>query len=113
MNRPLIAIVGPGRVGSALAKNLVRAGYKISAIVSRDSGASRAKARHLAKAVRARSCVLNAASLDAYVVWFCVSDSEISKAAAQLAHLDWKGKVAFHSSGVVTSNALRNLRAQG
>jgi predicted short-subunit dehydrogenase-like oxidoreductase (DUF2520 family) len=113
MNRPAIAIVGPGKVGSALAKHLARAGYRISQIISRDSGASSAKARHLAKAVRARSSALNAASLDASIVWFCVPDSEISKAAAQLAHLNWRGKVAFHSSGVVTSDALRNLGAKG
>src|SRR5260221_6332551 len=95
--KPRIAIVGPGRLGSALAQELRRAGYRINEIVSRNSIASRRKARVLAKKVHAVAATANP-RLDADLVWFCVPDREIGKAARQLRHAtDWRGKIAFHS----------------
>src|SRR6476646_8847433 len=52
--KPRIAIVGPGRLGSALALELRRAGYQISEIISGNSGASRRSARALARQLHAR-----------------------------------------------------------
>src|ERR1700686_4516977 len=54
VRKPSIAIVGPGRLGSALAVELRRAGYRVSEIVAGNSNPSRRKARALAKRVRAR-----------------------------------------------------------
>ncbi len=111
--KPRIAIVGPGRLGSALAQELRRVGYRITEIVSRNSIASRRKARALAKKVRAAAATANP-RLDADLVWFCVPDREIGKAARQLAHAtDWKGKIAFHSSGALASDELHVLRRRG
>jgi predicted short-subunit dehydrogenase-like oxidoreductase (DUF2520 family) len=48
------------------------------------------------------------------VVWFCVPDSEISRAAGSLrSAAEWKGKVALHSSGALTSDELSELRRRG
>jgi predicted short-subunit dehydrogenase-like oxidoreductase (DUF2520 family) len=47
------------------------------------------------------------------VIWFCVPDPEVSKAAAEFFLRDWKGKIALHSSGVLTSDALGLLRENG
>jgi predicted short-subunit dehydrogenase-like oxidoreductase (DUF2520 family) len=111
--RPHIAIVGPGRLGSALALELRRAGYRISQIVSRNSRASRRKARALAKRVHAESSVTGE-RIEADLVWLCVPDREIARAARQLAAVtEWRDKVAFHSSGALASDELSVLRRRG
>jgi predicted short-subunit dehydrogenase-like oxidoreductase (DUF2520 family) len=108
-----IAIVGPGRLGSALAVGLEKAGYRVSEIVSGDSAASRRKARALAGQVHA-TWRAEGARLDADVIWFCVPDREIARTAGQLAGtVDWKGKIGLHSSGALGSDELRGLRRRG
>ncbi len=112
MPKPTIAIVGPGRLGTALAKELFRAGYVIREIISRDNPASKRKATALAKSVRARVGAAKRAHLEADLVWFCVPDREIAKAASALAKF-WRGRFAFHSSGALTSDELKPLRRVG
>jgi len=110
---PRIAIVGPGRLGSALAQELRRAGYRITEIVSRNSASSRRKARVLAKQVHAIAAADNS-RLDADLIWLCVPDREIANAARRLAQAtDWKGKMVFHSSGALASDELNVLRRRG
>ena len=112
--KPTIAIVGPGRLGSALALELNRAGYAVSDVVSRDSAGSRRKARQLARKVGARVSTGRDAGLDADVVWFCVPDREIAAVSRSLAKVvSWKGRIAFHSSGALGSNELKALRQRG
>jgi predicted short-subunit dehydrogenase-like oxidoreductase (DUF2520 family) len=112
--KPSIAIVGPGRLGSALAVELKHAGYRIREVVSRNTSASQRKARQLARHTGARATTAKNARLDAEVVWFCVPDREISGAARELAAAtQWKGKTAFHSSGASTSVELNALRRRG
>ncbi len=113
VRKPRIAIVGPGRLGTALALELKRAGYRISEIVAGGSRASRRKARALAKLVRS-TAVTAVDPLEGDLVWFCVPDREIARAARQLAEAaDWKGKVALHSSGALASDELGLLRRRG
>lgn len=111
--KPRIAIVGPGRLGSALALELRRAGYQISEIISGNSGASRRSARALAKQLHARVGTA-AVRVDSDLVWFCVPDREIARAAQQLADVvDWRGKTALHSSGALAADELGVLRFRG
>jgi predicted short-subunit dehydrogenase-like oxidoreductase (DUF2520 family) len=111
--KPRIAIVGPGRLGSALALELRRAGYHITEVISRNSISSRRKAQALAKRAHAVAAASNP-RLDADLVWFCVPDREIGKAARQLAPATvWKGKIAFHSSGALASDELHALQRRG
>jgi predicted short-subunit dehydrogenase-like oxidoreductase (DUF2520 family) len=113
VRKPRIAIVGPGRLGSALAVELTRAGYRISDIVSGNSSASRRKGRALAELAHSR-VVVPGDGLDGDLVWFCVPDREIAGAARQLSDaVDWRGKVALHSSGALASDELRVLRLRG
>lgn len=92
---------------------LRRAGYRVREIVSGNSGASRRKARALAKMVRAKSAVAGE-RLNGDLLWFCVPDREIARAARQFADaVDWSGKVALHSSGALVSDELRELRLRG
>ncbi len=112
--KPRIAIVGAGRLGTALTLELKRAGYSISEIISRNSAASKRKALRLARKVGARSYVADHARLDADLVWFCVPDREISRVSLQLAAgVGWKKKIALHSSGALASDELRALRRRG
>jgi predicted short-subunit dehydrogenase-like oxidoreductase (DUF2520 family) len=109
-----IAIVGAGNLGSALAMSLYRAGYKIDAVVSRSAPTSRRKAQRLATVVGARISSGSLAKTQASLLWFCVPDSEIEKAAEAFAdQVEWKGKIALHSSGALTSDALAVLRRRG
>jgi predicted short-subunit dehydrogenase-like oxidoreductase (DUF2520 family) len=114
MAKPTIAVIGPGRVGRALALELRRAGYKISEIISRNTAASKRKARELAGKVGAQFSTSDSARLGADVVWFCVPDRELAPVSRQLASaVVWKKKIAFHSSGALASDELKILRQRG
>lgn len=111
--RPSIAIVGPGNLGSALAVALVRAGFSIDTIFAHASGRSMSQARALAKRVKSRAA-WGLKNLTADVVWFCVPDSEIAGAARLFSRAgSWKGRIALHSSGALSSDELESLRQKG
>jgi predicted short-subunit dehydrogenase-like oxidoreductase (DUF2520 family) len=108
-----IAIVGAGRLGTALARRLKRAGYTITEIIHHRSVAKQ-PTRLLARKVRAHLSPIADAQLNANVIWFCVPDREIAEAARALVnHRDWMGTIAFHSSGALTSSELDVLRQRG
>lgn len=109
--RPTIGIVGAGNLGSVLASALHQAGYKIAEVVSRMR--SPARARLVATEVKARLLTIEA-PLTSDLLWFCVPDREIGACAASIAQTgNWRGKLAFHSSGALTSDELAVLRARG
>jgi predicted short-subunit dehydrogenase-like oxidoreductase (DUF2520 family) len=93
VKRLSIAIVGAGRLGTALAQRLSEAGYEVSKINSRRTPRPK--------------------RLSADVIWFCILDAEIAAAARSFSGAEWKGKFAFHSSGVLTSDVLNPLRRAG
>jgi len=112
--KPLMTIVGAGNLAGALAESLRGAGYVIDQIVLRAQAASLQRGRRLAREVRASAVVASRAQIRAEIVWFCVPDGAIAGAAASLTGAaDWKGKVALHSSGALTSDALAVLRRLG
>lgn len=112
MKQPSIAIVGPGRLGSALARSLHTAGYCVSEIICRDRS-SLPRARAVACTVGARATTRTGAKLDADIAWLCVPDSQIESLASALAPRSRKGKIALHSSGVLTSEVLAPLSKAG
>lgn len=115
--RPRVAIVGAGNLGAALAMSLRRAGYSIDAVIARSRGASLRRARSLARQVGVRALTDASVALGALradLIWFCVPDAEIVRAAGALAgKIEWKGRVAVHSSGALNSDELRALRRRG
>jgi predicted short-subunit dehydrogenase-like oxidoreductase (DUF2520 family) len=132
--RPSIAIVGAGNFGAALAVALRRAGLRIEAVIARASlsggtspggtspgGTSLRKAQKLAKEVGARALAVAAidrasasVAVRADLIWFCVPDAEIALAARALAGtIEWKGRVALHSSGALSSDELAVLHRHG
>jgi len=113
-SKPQIAIVGAGNLASALAVSLHQAGYSIDQIVSRGSAASLRRARNLARKVGASAVPVSRARIRAALVWFCVPDGAIAGAAASLSGpTNWRGKVALHSSGALTSDELGALGELG
>jgi predicted short-subunit dehydrogenase-like oxidoreductase (DUF2520 family) len=112
--KPNIAIVGAGNLARALIRSLSRAGYRIDEVVARSRGRSLKRAESLAASVDARAVTISDARLRAELAWFCVPDSEILPASRSLArNTDWKNKIAFHSSGALSSDALELLRRRG
>ena len=72
------------------------------------------RARRLASDVGASAVTVARAKLRAEVIWFCVPDGAIADAAESLSETtDWRGKVALHSSGALTSDELEPLRRRG
>jgi len=115
--KPRVAIVGAGNLGSALALSLQRAGYVVEAVIAHSRGASLKRAQTLAKQVGARAAT-DLSDVRADLIWFCVPDAEIARAARLLAgklsgKAQWKGRVALHSSGALTSDELAVLRSLG
>lgn len=116
--KPRIAIVGAGNFGSALAVALRRAGYVIEAVIGRARGESlrgesSKRTQKLAKLVGARVSD-DLSGVRAEVIWFCVPDAEVARAATSLAEgIEWKGRVALHSSGALTSDELAVLLGRG
>ena len=112
--KPQIAIVGPGRLGGALSLALTEAGYRISEVISRDTPSSQKRARDIARKTQSLTTTLKTANLNSDLIWFCVPDREIARAARALSPAaEWKGKVAFHSSGALASDELNLLRRRG
>ena len=111
--KPRVAIVGAGNLGSALAWSLQEAGYAIEAVIARSRGESLKQARRLATQVGARATI-DMTSVRAELVWFCVPDGAIAAAAQSIAaQVEWKGRVALHSSGALGSDELASLRKRG
>ena len=109
-----VAIIGAGTLASALACALHSKGYRISEIVSRSNPQSLRRARTLANRVQSSATTMPTAELSADVIWICVPDDAIAAIAEQMAdERDWRGKIAVHSSGALSSDALEALRRKG
>jgi predicted short-subunit dehydrogenase-like oxidoreductase (DUF2520 family) len=112
-SKPTIAIVGPGNLGSAMARALHAVGYRVQEIVHR-RGTSAKHARALAREIGARHVVTGEARFDAEIVWICVGDGAIATCAADLAKASrWDGNIVFHSSGALSSRELKQLKRRG
>ncbi len=120
--KPTVAIVGAGSLATFLAVALHDAGFTITEIVARNSPRSRRSARSLAAKVGANAVTTQSAALNATLLWFCVPDREIRRAASALAdhlvarallHQKVIARFALHSSGALSSRELNPLRTAG
>ena len=111
-----IAIVGPGRLGQALARLLAEAGFPIRFVAARRQSAARRAARFIGSG---RSVGLNASELSsASVIFITTSDSAVQGVAERLAALspprrDWSGRIVLHTSGSLPASALAPLKKRG
>jgi len=108
MERPTIAIIGPGRAGSALGRALHAAGYTIAAI----GGRNPENVRNLAEELGARACQSPATTIDvADLTILAVPDDVILPLATDMVEslCSAAGRAAVHLSGAQDRAALRPL----
>lgn len=111
--KPTIALVGAGSLAGSLGPALRQAGYSITQVVSRHSVSSLRHARALARRLGSQTVTLGTA-VTAELLWFCVPDREIRRAAASIsATVHTRLRFAFHSSGALSSSELEPLRRRG
>lgn len=111
MTKPALAIVGPGTVGSAIARLACTAGYRELSIGGRSAEHAAATARAIGSDVRAATAT--EAVSGARLVLLTVRDGEIEALARSLAEAGAvaPGTVVAHCSGALSSEALASLRA--
>jgi predicted short-subunit dehydrogenase-like oxidoreductase (DUF2520 family) len=109
-----IAIVGAGRVGRALGRQLRQAGWHITSVVTRSEASARRAARYIGDGRPFGK--LSRLLLETKVVLIAVPDDAIVGLAEQLAHIggeEWSGKIILHVSGALDSRALAPLQRAG
>jgi len=106
-----ITIVGPGRLGGALALALSHSGSKISQIIYR----SRIGARKLASKLEPPPSIVSIQEIDVVntsVVLITVPDDAISEAVVAIADRMDRVRAVFHTSGSLSSEVLAPLRSK-
>lgn len=109
MSRPAIAIVGAGKVGSALALLLQAKGYPVTGVASRTPASAQRLAAELGViAVENPEQI----TLEADIVFITTPDREIAPASADIAKRGGfrPGQVVAHTSGAHPSHELRGVR---
>ncbi len=105
------AIVGPGRVGTALARLLAGAGYEFAGAAGRSMESAQAACRLIGAGVATTNAADVAAA--AGLVLITTPDDVIGTVCAELApHLP-EGAVVAHCSGALPSSVLAPARAAG
>lgn len=108
-----IAILGSGRVGSALGRLWTDAGENVTVVASRRAARARAAAEFIGTR-RSTTQYGRAAEEGRWVVLAVVDDAlpvVVSRLAAS--RIDWRGKVVLHTSGYHTADALQVLVRRG
>jgi len=108
--RPSIAIIGAGRVGTALGVLARRSGYRVEAIAGRDPERLRTSARFIGGEVRI--CGPVEASATADFVFLTTPDDVLEEVAAELSAGGGlrAGGILAHCSGALTSEVLASAR---
>lgn len=113
LNTISVAIIGAGRVGTALAMALNRKGLAISAVVSR----SKNSAAECASRVNCPIYSDQLASLpeETRAIFVTTPDASLASVASRLSEstLNFEGKFVAHTSGLCTSAVLESLQLKG
>jgi len=112
-----VAVVGAGRLGTALARVLSEEGYGVEALVAR----TRASARRAAEAAGLKTLTLGVERLHELpavgLLLITTPDDAVAATAARLAELSQasqvRGRVVLHTSGALSSRVLAPLGARG
>ncbi len=108
--RPHIAIVGPGVVGTTLGILAARAGYRVVGIAGRDEARARAAAEAIGPGVRAgKSDQISPAG---GLVLLTISDDAIECVCRELASVGAfaRGAIVAHCAGAISSDVLAPAR---
>jgi predicted short-subunit dehydrogenase-like oxidoreductase (DUF2520 family) len=109
-DRPVIGIIGTGKVGQTLARLCYQAGYPIGAVYNRTPASSERLAQQVNSIVS-----VTAQDVVQYVdlILLTVPDDAIEGMAAQLSASHLAGKGVIHTSGAHDKQVLAALAAQG
>lgn len=116
---PTVAVVGAGRLGTALALALASCGYDLRAVAARRLSHAR---RAAALAGTPRPLALSAAQLGRLpptdLLFIITPDDSVAEAAARIAAVAASprgkgGRVVLHTSGALSSEVLAPLRERG
>jgi len=113
-NQHTISVIGAGKVGSTLAVMLHRSGYRIVSVVSKN----KKSVRKLANIVGCKkySDSLSAIHPATKIILLAVPEEAVPGIAEEIAsrsHLHFKQLAVFHTSGLLTSDALLPLHRKG
>jgi len=112
--RGSLAIVGAGRVGRALGRQLRELGWKIETVVTRSYPSARRAARFIG-AGRPHGG-LTRRVLNCEVILIATPDSAVRGVAEELARIgaeELRGKIVLHTSGALDASALNAVRRFG
>jgi len=112
--RPRVAVIGAGRLASALAPALDDAGFPVVSIAARTPAAGRSIARRTRAARVTR--IASRAAAAGEVLLLAVPDREIEPLAQALAadpRLEWHGRTVLHHAGALGPEPLIALRRAG
>ncbi|HEY0077567.1 MAG TPA: Rossmann-like and DUF2520 domain-containing protein [Pyrinomonadaceae bacterium] len=112
-----VAVIGAGRLGTALAVALEESGYRVAAVLARRA----ARARRAASFLSAETLALGSSQLGLVppvdILLVTTPDDSIAETAAHLAETLQAAprlrRVALHTSGALSSEALAPLREKG
>ena len=119
-HKPLLAVVGAGRVGGALGRLLYERGWRIGPVVTRSIKTARAARGRIGSGQPQAG--LSDAVLSADVILIATPDGAIARTAEVLAQLGsssarrhrlWAGKIVLHTSGALRSDVLKPLVLRG
>jgi predicted short-subunit dehydrogenase-like oxidoreductase (DUF2520 family) len=109
-----LAIIGAGRVGRALGRQLHESGWKIGAVVTRTEASARRSVRFIGagKPVAGMSRRI----LNTDLILITTPDDAIAEMVAELARVggqELRGKIVLHTSGALDSSVLNSARERG
>lgn len=110
MHRPVIGILGLGRVGQVLFQVLRARGYSVCAVYNRTSDTARSVVHGTdARVVASPTELVQICEL----VILCVTDDAIELVADEMRYADWAGKALIHVSGAKSVDVLQSVRLAG
>lgn len=111
MKKQKICIIGLGKVGSAFAFELFKAGFKINFIVDTNWNLLR-KFKKLFKDTRIRKVISEECLSDSDLIFLTVQDSKLKQSIDEIKNLgmDLSGKIFIHTSGSLSSDVFKPLK---
>jgi predicted short-subunit dehydrogenase-like oxidoreductase (DUF2520 family) len=108
-----IVIIGAGRLGTSLGRALAAKGHAIKVVTCRRAASARESRRIIGQGTSSTDNLAAARRGD--IIFLCLPDEEIPKAAAGLSRsrIGWQRKIVFHTSGLLPAAALKPLRDKG
>lgn len=112
--KPVVSIIGAGRLGTTLAVALNRRGYSIRSVVARSSRSAREAARLLDGDTQPLAAKQFNLLKPADLFLIATPDDQVARVAAQLAKLQTDHKpAALHTSGALAAEVLSPLSKKG